>query len=92
MPTAPPAPLQESDRIARLMRDLQTSREQVRALRRPPVVYGRLLLARQSLLRAMEAYADELTARRLPIPTRLRDDLRLQREIRRQRPVCPQAD
>jgi hypothetical protein len=37
--------------------------------------------ARARLLAALEAYASALDARNLPIPRRLRDDLRLQRAL-----------
>jgi hypothetical protein len=37
--------------------------------------------ARGKLLACMEAYVAALTARRLPIPPRLRDDLRLHRSL-----------
>jgi hypothetical protein len=37
--------------------------------------------ARGKLLACMEAYVAALTARQLPIPPRLRDDLRLQRSL-----------
>jgi len=52
-------------------------------MRAAPVIVPDLLSARQTLLDAMEAYADELVVRHLPIPHQLRDDLRLQRDIRR---------
>ncbi|WP_153394570.1 hypothetical protein [Ornithinicoccus halotolerans] len=53
-----------------------------------PVVRKDLLQAQRSLLQVMEAYATELAVRRLPIPYRLRDGLRLQREFGR-RPTRP---
>ena len=43
--------------------------------------------ARAKLLACMEAYSAALTARRLPIPPRLRDDLRLHRAL-----YSPNAD
>jgi hypothetical protein len=73
----------EAPSLGVLMGEIRAAREEVRTLRCAPVVPARLLSARQSLLHAMEAYADELTARHLPIPRKLRDDLRLQRDIRR---------
>jgi hypothetical protein len=69
--------------LSELAGDVRVAREEVRALRAVPVIVPDLLSARETLLRAMEAYADELTARHLPIPPQLRDDLRLQRDIRR---------
>ena len=75
-PTAKPT-------LAELAGDVRAAREGVHAMRAAPVFQPSLLSARQTLLCAMEAYADELTARRLPIPPQLRDDLRLHRDIRR---------
>jgi hypothetical protein len=71
--------------LHRLAQDVRAARQEVNAMRAAPVSPSILLSARQSLLRAMEAYADELTTRRLPVPPQLRDDLRLQRDIRRRR-------
>ena len=72
--------------LALLAEEMRVARERVRELRcGPPVVRDRLLAARQSLLVAMESYVAELTARRLPVPPKLRDDLRLQRDIGRPR-------
>lgn len=73
--------------LAELAGEVRTAREKVSAGRLAPVDWPSLLSARQTLLGAMEVYARELTARRLPVPRQLRDDLRLQRGIRRQ----PQA-
>jgi hypothetical protein len=81
-PTMPP-------RLAALAQGIRIARAEVRAMRVAPVVPANLLSARQTLLSAMEAYADELTVLRLPIPPRLRDDLRLQRDIRRHPNVSP---
>lgn len=79
--TAAPAPMPPPT-LAELARDIRDARAKVRAMRAAPVVPPNLLSARQTLLRAMEVYAHELSVRRLPIPPRLRDDLRLQRDIR----------
>jgi hypothetical protein len=68
-----------------LARDVRVAREEVGQLRRGRIMHDRLLAARQSLLVAMDSYAAELTARGLPIPPGLRDDLRLQHSIRRLR-------
>ena len=85
----PPSPNEpstlEPSTLHELAAAIRAARDEVLAMRAAPVVPGNLLSARQTLLRAMEAYADELTARRLPIPPQLRADLRLQRDIRRQR-------
>lgn len=75
--------------LAELAQAIRAARAEVRAMRVAPVVQTALLSARQTLLRAMEAYADELSVRRLPIPPRLRDDLRLQRDIRRHPNASP---
>lgn len=72
-----------SPSLAELAANIRVARQLVAAMRVAPVVQPMLLSARQALLRAMEAYALELTARRLPIPPQLRDDLRLQRDIGR---------
>lgn len=68
--------------LSELLADVQAAREEVRSLRGAPMVPDRLRSARQVLLQAMEAYAAGLTARRLPIPPQLRDEIRLQRRIR----------
>ncbi|HEV7147778.1 MAG TPA: hypothetical protein VGN48_12365 [Pedococcus sp.] len=72
-----------SPTLAELAANIRVARQLVAAMRVAPVVQPMLLSAREALLRAMEAYALELTARRLPIPPQLRDDLRLQRDIGR---------
>jgi hypothetical protein len=73
----PPAPRP----LGVLLEELRRAREEVCRLRRPPIVRDRLAAAQQSLLVAMESYAAELTARGMPTPWKLRDDLRLQRSI-----------
>ena len=65
--------------LADLMVDIQAARETVRVRRSSPVVPLQLASAHRSLLTALEAYADELVYRRIPVPPRLRDELRLQR-------------
>ncbi|WP_406830555.1 hypothetical protein ABEG17_16395 [Pedococcus sp. KACC 23699] len=70
--------------LVTLAMDIRLAREEVRIGRIEPVLQISLLSARQKLLRAMEVYADELTARRLPVPHQLHDELRLLRDIRRQ--------
>jgi hypothetical protein len=75
-----------SDRSLELLaQHVRIAREEVGKLRRGPIAHERLLAARQTLLKAMESFAAELTARGLPIPPRLRDDLRLQQNLRRLR-------
>ena len=71
--------------LAVLAEDMRVARELVRELRCGTVVHDRLLAAHQSLFVAMDSYAAELTARGLPIPRKLHDDLRLQRDIGRPR-------
>ena len=71
--------------LALLAEDMQVARDVVGEFRRAPIVRDRLLAARQCLVRAMESYAAELTAQGLPIPRKLHADLRLQRDIGRQR-------
>lgn len=69
--------------LVELAGDIRAAREEVDARRLAPVDWPSLLSARQALLGALEVYATELTARRLPVPRQLHDDLRLQRSIRR---------
>jgi hypothetical protein len=80
-PAASASPLPRS--LTELADDVRAAATEVRTRRAPPVSERDLLSARRVLLKAMEAYADGLTARRLPIPRVLHDDLRLQREIER---------
>ncbi|KRF26370.1 hypothetical protein [Phycicoccus sp. Soil803] len=79
--TAPTVP-EPRRTLAELAEDVRTARGEVAARRMSPVTQTSLLSARRELLRVMELYADELAARRLPVPHQLRDDLRLLREIR----------
>ena len=65
--------------LADLRFDIQAARETVRARRSTPVLPLQLASAHRVLLAALEAYADELGRRRIPIPPGLRDELRLQR-------------
>lgn len=67
--------------LSELATDVRRAREAVLARRVAPVVWEDLVRAQRALLRAMEAYVVELGVRRLPVPHRLRDDLRLQREL-----------
>ena len=86
MPADPPdAPPPGRRSLALLAEEMRIAREAVHDLRRVPNVHDRLAAARRSLLRAMESYAAELTARGLPVPRKLHDDLRLQQDIGRQR-------
>ena len=74
LPTPIPRPT-----LTDLRFDIQAARETVRARRSTPVLPLQLASAHRILLAALEAYADELGRRRIPIPPRLRDELRLQR-------------
>ncbi|GAB2753448.1 hypothetical protein GCM10027039_09520 [Terrabacter koreensis] len=76
----PPTPRSRS--LTVLAEDLRRARHEVRQLRGVAVPPRSLASAHESLLVAMERYAAELAALSLPVPTRLRDDLRLQRSIR----------
>lgn len=80
--TAAPFPVPRRG-LAQLADDVRVARLEVAERRMQPVAQNSLLSARQELLRVMEIYADELIARRLPVPHQLRDDLRLLRDIRR---------
>lgn len=68
-----------------LLETLLSARQDVRRLRRTPNDQRGLHAAQQSLLTAMESYAAALTEQGLPMPWKLRDDLRLQRSIGGQR-------
>ena len=78
-------PSPNEPRVAKSLTDLATdvhlAREAVRAHRFAPVVWEDLNEAQSCYLRAMEVFVRELTARHLPVPHRLRDDLRLQRHL-----------
>ncbi len=67
--------------LSELATDVRRAREAVLARRVAPVVREDLVRAQRVLLAALEAYVAELVVRRLPVPHRLRDDLRLQREL-----------
>lgn len=64
-----------------LLETLLSARQDVRRLRRTPNDQRERHAAQQSLLIAMESYAAALTEQGLPMPWKLRDDLRLQRSI-----------
>lgn len=82
MKTSPAVPCGEGPRsLAELATDVRMARRVVHDHRMAPVVREELAMAHHMLRQALEAYASELTLRRLPIPYRLRDDLRLQRDV-----------
>ncbi len=71
------------DRSLTVLADrLRRARQEVKELRAAAGPGQPLIAAHLSLLTAMETYTAELVARHLPIPPRLRDELRLQRSIR----------
>jgi hypothetical protein len=63
------------------MVEIRRARARVTRMRSGAIDRERLFAARLALLRALESYAEELTVRGLPIPGRLRDELRLQRDV-----------
>ena len=65
--------------LSGLLDDLHAARGELGKLRAGSASADRLVAAHTSLLQAMEHYAAALTARGLPTPWRLRDDLRLER-------------
>jgi len=67
--------------LSQLRRELEQARMLVaddRLARRGPF---ETLDARRAVLAALEAYAEALEARRLPMPHALRDELRLHRQL-----------
>ena len=81
-----PVPQDQSPRtvpdLTQLAAKVRQARQLVQARRMAPGAPVDLVLARASLLEAMEDYAAELTTRGMPIPPRMRDDLRLLRQLR----------
>jgi hypothetical protein len=85
MKAIPTAHREEEPRtLTELATDMRTARQHVHARRMAPATLQDLVKAQHVLLQTMEAYASELTVRHLPLPHRLRDDLRLQRQLDRQ--------
>ena len=74
-----------SGSLEALLEELRSAQQDVGRLRCTPNDQRGLRAAQRSLLVAMESYAAGLTARGLPTPWKLRDDLRLQRRIGSQR-------
>jgi hypothetical protein len=82
MKVSPTVPRGESPRsLTELATEVRRAREHVLARRMAPATLQDLVKAQHALLQTMEAYVTELTVRHLPIPHRLRDDLRLQRDL-----------
>lgn len=80
--TIRPLPRPEAtSRLTERATAVRQAREMVHARRMPPVVRADLRIARSCLLEALEAYAAELRLLGMPIPPRLRDDLRLLRQL-----------
>ncbi len=77
----PVAHSSEDGSLEVLLERLLSARQDVGRLRRAPNDQRELHAAQRSLLIAMESYAAALTQQGLPMPWRLRDDLRLQRSI-----------
>lgn len=70
------------DHLMTLFQEVLSARAAMTIARRAPLGRSRLVDApRARLLLALEAYAVELTARNLPVPYGIRDDLRIQRRI-----------
>jgi len=70
------------DHLMELFQEVISARAAMTVARRAPLGRSRLIDApRARLLLALEAYTAELTARNLPVPYGIRDDLRIQRRI-----------
>lgn len=69
-----------------LWSELVSARDAVAEARQGPQGLSNMTeLARRHLVMALEAYTSELQAQKLPVPYRLRDDLRLQRRALEER-------
>lgn len=79
----PERPLSSSGRalLAELHAAMTSAQAEVAAHRRPPSDANLLTIARGHLVSAMTAYEEALTSLHLPVPPRLRDDLRLLRRV-----------
>jgi hypothetical protein len=81
-PTAHHHPSFGFDHLMALFQEVLSARAAMTIARRAPLGRSRLVDApRARLLLALEAYTTELTARNLPVPYGIRDDLRIQRRI-----------
>jgi hypothetical protein len=67
--------------LAELHATMATAQAEVAAQRRPPSDAHLLAIARNHQVLAMIAYEEALTSLHLPVPPRLRDDLRLLRRV-----------
>ena len=71
-----------SDRtLGVLMQRVQAARSQVDRCRHGPVVREELAAARRDLLRALQDYTGALERRALPVPSRLRAEVKLHLEL-----------
>ena len=68
--------------LNQLLQELQSARAALAEQRNLPTVPGRLEVAREATLAALEDYVDALERNSLPIPYALRDELRLARDCR----------
>ena len=67
--------------LAELHAAMTVAQAEVAAHRRPPSDATLLAIARGHHMMAMAAYEEALTSLHLPVPPRLRDDLRLLRRL-----------
>ncbi|WP_141818378.1 hypothetical protein [Ornithinimicrobium humiphilum] len=75
-------PPEQPLRLTQLAAALRQARTVVQSRRTPPAAKAELAVARAALLDAAEAYVAELHLLRMPVPPRLRDELRLLRSCR----------
>jgi hypothetical protein len=81
-PVARPVAAMDGPQVLTDLREVMNrARAAVMVARRPPVVPLQLSAARGDYLTAMLAYEQALTAFRLPVPHRLRDEARLLRRL-----------
>src|SRR4051812_9325972 len=79
VPVTSPRPAVPVPNLLGLNSQVMVAREPVRRRRRLPVVPAAPASAHAELTTALEAYTAELQRRRLPVPPRLRDELRMHR-------------
>jgi hypothetical protein len=80
---ASPQPVRQADaRLGHILAELVCGRAAMtQVLRARPSDAKQQADVRRKLLKALEAYADALGKRHLPVPPRLRDELSLQRQL-----------
>lgn len=83
VPLIPERQLSSSGRamLAELYEVMATAQAEVATQRRPPSDANLLAIARSHQVLAMIAYEEALKSLHLPVPPRLRDDLRLLRRV-----------